>query len=140
VSTNPFLVACPPSGGCGVAPGVRCRIGNPKIDNEDGQAVHAARRDAARIRTAVHGHCALCGRLMLQMADPDETRHAVEDDQGRIPPCPPHAEELGWHEWTPTGAEAFQPDAVQPDPAADRPNPPPPTVYDPLPLEAGTDG
>jgi hypothetical protein len=136
--TNPFLVGCPPAGGCGVAPGVRCRIGNPKIDNEDGHAVHAARRDAARIRTAAHGTCRLCGRLMLQMTDPDETRHAVADEQGPIPPCPPLPVDAmpGVREWTPSGADQFDRLPVQPEAPEDQPNPPPPTVYDPLPLEA----
>lgn len=133
---NPFLVGCPPAGGCGVGPGVRCRIGNPRISNDDGNAVHAARRDAARLRTAVHGTCTRCGRLMLQMVDPDETRHAEADDQGPIPPCPPLPLDDGpsrWVERVPSGATEFIRADVQPDPPADQPNPPPPVAYDPLP-------
>lgn len=136
MTTNPFLVGCPPAGGCGVGPGVRCHIGNPKIDNADGNAVHAARRDASRIRTAVHGTCSLCGRLMLQMTDPDETRHAVADDAGTIPPCPPLPVDMPTGqvvEWTRSGAEEFTPTAVQPEPPEDQPNPPPAPTYDPLP-------
>jgi hypothetical protein len=134
--TNPFLVGCPPSGGCGVSPGVRCRIGNPRITNEDGDAVHAARRDAARIRTATHGTCLLCGRLMLQMVDPEETRHAEADDTGPIPPCPPLPTDLPTGqvvEYMPAGVDMFVAADVQPDPPEDQPNPPPPTTYDPLP-------
>lgn len=132
---NPFLVACPPSGGCGVAAGVRCTIANPKVANEDGDAVHAARRDAARLRTAVHGTCRLCGRLMLQMVDPEETRHADTDDQGPIPLCPPVPTGVPGQvvEWLPSGADEFTRAETQPAPPADQPNPPPPTVYDTLP-------
>jgi hypothetical protein len=131
--TNPFLVPCPPAGGCGVPAGTRCRIGNPRIDNETGDAVHAARRDAARIRTATHGTCTLCGRLMLQMTDPDQTRHAVADDAGPIPMCPPISTEPGIREYTPSGAAQFTRSPVQPAQPVDQPNPPPPTTYDPLP-------
>lgn len=133
MTTNPFIVQCPD---CLAPAGQRCRIGNRRIPNDDGSAVHRNRVDSARLRTAVHGTCLLCGHFMVQMVDPDETRHPATDLAGEpIPPCPPYAED-GVHEWVPTGADAFVRSDVQPDPPADQPNPPDAL---PLPLPEGSD-
>lgn len=130
---NPFIVACPD---CEVPAGQRCRIGNrARIPNDDGTAVHQARTLVARLRLSLHGSCALCGRLMIQMTEPDETRHALADQDGPIPPCPPHpTEALGIVPYYPSGVEQFVAYDVQPDPPADQPNPPPPVEHDVLPV------
>lgn len=130
---NPFVVQCPD---CLAAPGVRCFISTRRIPNDDGMAVHASRRDTARLRTATHGTCTLCGHLMIQLTEPDETRHPqLELDGTPIPPCPPYPlPGEGAANWTPSGADQFTLNTEQPDPPAEQPMPPP--AHDPPALPA----
>jgi hypothetical protein len=132
---NPFLVACPD---CLAPAGTRCYISTQRIPNEDGMAVHASRRDSARLRVAVHGTCQLCSHLMIQLTEPDETRHpALELDGSPIPPCPPYPQPgEGPVNWTGSGAEQFVRNEHQPDPPEDQPMPPPPHPPQALPSAA----
>lgn len=137
---NPFAVACPD---CYAGAGERCRIRNLQMANppdedgtpQEGMGVHRNRRDAARLRVGVHGTCRLCGYLMVQMTDPEETRHPTVDLDGQpIPPCPPYPlPGEGIKTYRPSGAEQFVVSPVQPDPPKDQPMPPPPVHFDPLP-------
>lgn len=128
---NPFIVQCPD---CLAPAGSRCYISSARIPNDDGNAVHAARRDSARLRTAVHGTCDLCGHPMIQLTDPDETRHPLAAGGVPIPPCPPYpAPGSGAANWLPSGAEHFTRNEDQPDPPADQPNPPGPNPVPALP-------
>lgn len=84
---DPLTVQCLD---CLAPAGTPCRFSEPLPGDSpapDAPEAHAARYDAARWAAADHGVCALCGRAMIRLTDPDDAYHlpGVADDCPRLP-------------------------------------------------------